>query len=172
MKECPICGSICFDDMPICFGCMHKFTPEDTRRHTKPLGQQENQAQKEKEPKVIGNGPVVWSRENESVQNDVSKDSLNSSPTTERTTMNCNSRTAPQSESFVVHTSATNRCTSKGASIEVPLIATPLLSREDTLEDTLHSELSSQQNIGSSQSSRNKYGEYELVIRVCLEPQE
>ena len=26
MKECPICGSRCFDDMDRCYGCLHDFT--------------------------------------------------------------------------------------------------------------------------------------------------
>ena len=25
MKVCPVCKSRCFDDMKICYGCMHKF---------------------------------------------------------------------------------------------------------------------------------------------------
>lgn len=25
MIKCPVCGSMCFDDMEICFGCMHRF---------------------------------------------------------------------------------------------------------------------------------------------------
>lgn len=26
MKVCPVCKSRCFDDMDVCYGCMHKFT--------------------------------------------------------------------------------------------------------------------------------------------------
>lgn len=26
MKTCPVCRSLCFDDMPICYGCMHSFS--------------------------------------------------------------------------------------------------------------------------------------------------
>lgn len=25
MKTCPVCKSLCFDDMPVCYGCMHDF---------------------------------------------------------------------------------------------------------------------------------------------------
>lgn len=28
MKICPICKARCFDDMEICFGCMHQFAPK------------------------------------------------------------------------------------------------------------------------------------------------
>lgn len=30
MKVCPVCGSRCFDDMEVCYGCLHDFTREDT----------------------------------------------------------------------------------------------------------------------------------------------
>lgn len=26
MKKCPVCGANCFDDMEVCYGCMHDFT--------------------------------------------------------------------------------------------------------------------------------------------------
>ena len=29
MKECPICGSRCFDDMDRCYGCLHDFTRDE-----------------------------------------------------------------------------------------------------------------------------------------------
>lgn len=32
MKMCPICGSICFDDMDVCYGCLHDFSREPSRR--------------------------------------------------------------------------------------------------------------------------------------------
>ena len=25
MKTCPVCQALCFDDMAVCFGCMHRF---------------------------------------------------------------------------------------------------------------------------------------------------
>ncbi len=25
-KECPICHAVCFDDMDVCFGCLHEFS--------------------------------------------------------------------------------------------------------------------------------------------------
>ena len=28
MKTCPICQSQCFDDMEVCFGCMHRFAAD------------------------------------------------------------------------------------------------------------------------------------------------
>lgn len=27
MKTCPVCGARCFDDMDVCYGCMHRFGP-------------------------------------------------------------------------------------------------------------------------------------------------
>lgn len=30
MKICPVCSARCFEDMEICFGCMHRF---DAQRH-------------------------------------------------------------------------------------------------------------------------------------------
>ena len=29
MKECPICHASCFDDMDVCYGCLHDFTMDD-----------------------------------------------------------------------------------------------------------------------------------------------
>jgi hypothetical protein len=29
MKECPICHAHCFDDMDVCYGCMHRFVTAD-----------------------------------------------------------------------------------------------------------------------------------------------
>lgn len=29
MKTCPVCGARCFDDMEVCYGCLHDFTRED-----------------------------------------------------------------------------------------------------------------------------------------------
>ena len=26
MKTCPVCKANCFDDMPVCYGCLHDFT--------------------------------------------------------------------------------------------------------------------------------------------------
>ena len=31
MKVCPECKSRCFDDMEICYGCMHKFTDKEVK---------------------------------------------------------------------------------------------------------------------------------------------
>lgn len=28
MKQCPVCKSQCFDDMDVCYGCMHRFGEE------------------------------------------------------------------------------------------------------------------------------------------------
>ena len=33
MKECPICHGTCFDDMEVCYGCMHRFA-EELEMHT------------------------------------------------------------------------------------------------------------------------------------------
>lgn len=35
MKECPVCGARCFDDMEVCYGCLHDFSREDVS----PIGQ-------------------------------------------------------------------------------------------------------------------------------------
>lgn len=35
MKECPVCVARCFDDMEVCYGCLHDFSREDTS----PIGQ-------------------------------------------------------------------------------------------------------------------------------------
>lgn len=35
MKTCPICNSLCFDDMPVCYGCMHGFERDES--HGRPL---------------------------------------------------------------------------------------------------------------------------------------
>ena len=37
MKTCPICKARCFDDMEICYGCMHRFEPEPEARPV-PIG--------------------------------------------------------------------------------------------------------------------------------------
>ena len=29
MKTCPVCGARCFDDMEVCYGCLHDFMRED-----------------------------------------------------------------------------------------------------------------------------------------------
>lgn len=47
MKTCPICHSRCFDDMEICFGCMHRFDDGDegvskTQRLEIPIVELEN----------------------------------------------------------------------------------------------------------------------------------
>ena len=30
-KECPVCHALCFSDMEVCYGCLHKFSEEDSR---------------------------------------------------------------------------------------------------------------------------------------------
>ncbi len=30
-KECPVCHALCFSDMDVCYGCLHKFSEEDPR---------------------------------------------------------------------------------------------------------------------------------------------
>ena len=29
MKECPVCSAVTFDDMDICYGCLHRFSGAD-----------------------------------------------------------------------------------------------------------------------------------------------
>lgn len=41
MKTCPVCKSLCFDDMPVCYGCMHDFTRillDDPEEAVEPTG--------------------------------------------------------------------------------------------------------------------------------------
>ena len=41
MKTCPVCKSLCFDDMPVCYGCMHDFTrifSDDPEEAVEPAG--------------------------------------------------------------------------------------------------------------------------------------
>lgn len=33
-KTCPVCGSICFNDMDTCFGCLHHFADTDALKTT------------------------------------------------------------------------------------------------------------------------------------------
>lgn len=33
MKTCPICKARCFDDMEICYGCMHRFEKDAVSQH-------------------------------------------------------------------------------------------------------------------------------------------
>lgn len=28
-KKCPMCGAICFEDMDVCFGCLHRFEEDE-----------------------------------------------------------------------------------------------------------------------------------------------
>ncbi len=56
MKECPICHGTCFDDMEVCYGCMHRFV--------KGLSMQAHEREKEE----IGpkDGEVIEPRSEES----------------------------------------------------------------------------------------------------------
>lgn len=36
MKQCPVCKSRCFDDMDVCYGCMHRFGEEVPGRPDSP----------------------------------------------------------------------------------------------------------------------------------------
>lgn len=29
MKLCPVCSSRCYDDMPVCYGCLHDFSKDE-----------------------------------------------------------------------------------------------------------------------------------------------
>ena len=51
MKSCPICNACCFDDMEVCYGCMHHFSLKQERafkrdicekREVEPAGQKQN----------------------------------------------------------------------------------------------------------------------------------
>ena len=38
MKQCPICKSQCFDDMEVCYGCMHRFNEKAIANVMQPIG--------------------------------------------------------------------------------------------------------------------------------------
>ncbi len=31
LKKCPVCGSSCFSDMDVCYGCLHRFGGDEAR---------------------------------------------------------------------------------------------------------------------------------------------
>lgn len=37
MKICPVCKARCFDDMDICYGCLHRFTEGEGAENAKPV---------------------------------------------------------------------------------------------------------------------------------------
>lgn len=37
MKICPVCKARCFGDMEVCFGCMHRFEPEEKEPRSEPV---------------------------------------------------------------------------------------------------------------------------------------
>lgn len=66
-KTCPICGAVCFDDMEVCFGCLHDFTDEtasiSAAIQPKPQLQTEPQQQPQTQTAGAGqNGNGVTSR--------------------------------------------------------------------------------------------------------------
>ncbi|WP_283169748.1 hypothetical protein [Curtanaerobium respiraculi] len=38
MKICPVCKARCFDDMDVCFGCMHRFDDDEETGQGEPTG--------------------------------------------------------------------------------------------------------------------------------------
>ena len=40
-KNCPVCGSVCFADMEVCFGCLHQFDKNDATPPTQQVDQAE-----------------------------------------------------------------------------------------------------------------------------------
>lgn len=42
MKVCPVCNSRCFDDMDICYGCMHNFKNEKEVKSMKSTKKKQN----------------------------------------------------------------------------------------------------------------------------------
>ncbi len=41
-KECPVCHALCFSDMDVCYGCLHKFSEEDLRIQEEGVRKPEN----------------------------------------------------------------------------------------------------------------------------------
>lgn len=58
MKNCPVCGSACFDDMEICFDCLHQFGGQESEEQAEfaPIGKMANEAT----PFVSATEPVVF----------------------------------------------------------------------------------------------------------------
>ncbi len=36
LKKCPVCGSSCFSDMDVCYGCLHRFGSDEARIEVEP----------------------------------------------------------------------------------------------------------------------------------------
>ena len=44
-KTCPICGSVCFIDMDVCFGCLHHFEDDEIPMNVAPQTQPDGSGQ-------------------------------------------------------------------------------------------------------------------------------
>lgn len=47
MKVCPVCKAACFDDMEVCYGCLHRFSSEREESLWAELEQEEFLSQEE-----------------------------------------------------------------------------------------------------------------------------
>lgn len=54
MKTCPVCQATCFDDMDVCYGCMHRFPAVSLDKKEPPSGK----AAKSESPNVRGASAV------------------------------------------------------------------------------------------------------------------
>lgn len=42
MKECPVCSAVTFDDMDVCYGCLHRFDEADAAVAPVPAAKKES----------------------------------------------------------------------------------------------------------------------------------
>lgn len=68
MKICPVCNARCFDDMEVCYGCLHRFAQEPGSEALEMMGDQAPLT----EPKPEG-FPVVFGRSGEAKERGVSQ---------------------------------------------------------------------------------------------------
>lgn len=133
MKTCPVCGSICFDDMPTCFGCMHRFSSNDPKPTTDVRCQNDSA---EEVPADLQDTGVMSAIDDTSVDHASEESDERLIESTDEALdptdplRSPGFRKASSSKSFVVRSSMSNM-TDDGekASVEVPLIATPLVPR-------------------------------------------
>ncbi len=59
MKSCPICHMRSFDDMELCYGCLHRFTTNTEPQHTQVQETQETEATPESSLTCRENTPNI-----------------------------------------------------------------------------------------------------------------
>lgn len=65
MKTCPICHAQCFDDMEVCYGCMHRFTDDDSASGGHPAAASEQGSERRRRPARELDIPVIGQAEGE-----------------------------------------------------------------------------------------------------------